>query len=334
MTMNRIKVINEPSELVPMLRSVDTPVKRDVLKEVTLEWRTADEIEQKFGPEGRDAIIFFEKMKLVETRWLSKDGGYPEKSYHTYYTSFSINAQWPVYEISDVLTAAMMSDAEYAGKGRKVLRRHRRVAGTFIDDAQEPGPQVREDGLPRTQNRTDPRRVIPMSDIWIMRIGHRPQRDKRVTTHVALSSRALGAKGIYVDTEDPVLEENIRSVVQRFGGDYTIKTGVSWKEAIRDFQGKVVHLTMYGQRVDEALPKIPRDEDIMIVVGAEKVPAEVYQRADFNVSVGNQPHSEIAALAIFLDRFTEGKALYADRGGELEVVPNERGKTVVEHHPE
>ena len=57
--MNRIKVINEPSELVPMLRSVDTVVKRDVLKEVTLEWRTADEIEEKFGPEGREAIIFF-----------------------------------------------------------------------------------------------------------------------------------------------------------------------------------------------------------------------------------------------------------------------------------
>ena len=119
--MNRIKVINEPSELVPMLRSVDTPVKRDVLKEVTLEWRTADEIEQKYGPEGRDAIIFFEKMKLVETRWLSKDGGYPEKSYHTYYTSFSINAQWPVYEISDVLTAAMMSDEEYAEIETKIL---------------------------------------------------------------------------------------------------------------------------------------------------------------------------------------------------------------------
>ena len=170
-----------------------------------------------------------------------------------------------------------------------------------------------------------------MADIWIMRIGHRPQRDKRVTTHVALSSRALGAKGIYVDTEDPVLEENIRSVVQRFGGDYSIKTGVGWKEVVKDFHGKVVHLTMYGLRVDEALPKIPRDEDIMIIVGAEKVPADVYQRADFNVSVGNQPHSEIAALAIFLDRFTGGQALYADRGGELEVVPNERGKTVVEH---
>ena len=170
-----------------------------------------------------------------------------------------------------------------------------------------------------------------MPEIWIMRIGHRPQRDKRVTTHVALSSRALGAKGIYVDTYDEVLEENIRSVVDRFGGDYTIKTGVSWKDAIRDFQGKVVHLTMYGQTVTDALPKIPRDEDIMIIVGAEKVPAEVYQRADFNVSVGNQPHSEIAALAIFLDRFTEGKALYSDRHGKMTVVPNERVKTVVEN---
>lgn len=170
-----------------------------------------------------------------------------------------------------------------------------------------------------------------MPEIWIMRIGHRPERDKRVTTHVALSSRALGASGIFVDTPDPVLEENIRSVVERFGGDYWIKTGVSWKEAMRDFHGKVVHLTMYGEQVYEAIPKIPKDEDIMIIVGASKVPMEVYERADFNVSVGNQPHSEIAALAIFLDRFTEGKALYDDRHGKITVVPNERGKTVVEN---
>ena len=171
-----------------------------------------------------------------------------------------------------------------------------------------------------------------MSDIWIMRIGHRPERDKRVTTHVALYSRALGAKGIYVDTEDPVLEANVRSVVERFGGDYTIQTGVQWRKLIREFPGKVVHLTMYGLRVDEALPTIPRDEDIMIVVGAEKVPRDVYDRADFNISVGNQPHSEIAALAIFLDRFTGGQALYADRDGVLTVVPNERGKTVVDRN--
>ncbi len=119
--MNRIKVISEPSELVPMLRAVDTPVKRDVLKEVTLEWRTAKEIEEKFGAEGREAILFFEKMRLVESRWQSTGGNYPEKSYHTYYTSFHINAQWPVYEISDVLAAAMMPEEDYRELEDKIV---------------------------------------------------------------------------------------------------------------------------------------------------------------------------------------------------------------------
>jgi len=169
-----------------------------------------------------------------------------------------------------------------------------------------------------------------MTGIWVMRIGHRPHRDKRVTTHVALSSRALGAKGIYVDTEDRILEDNVRSVCDRFGGDFEIRTGVKWKEMVKGFDGTVVHLTMYGQRMDEALPKVPSDKNVLIVVGAEKVPPEVYERADINVSVGNQPHSEIAALSIFMYELTSGRALYEDRGGRFTVIPNERGKTVVE----
>lgn len=118
-----------------MLRAVDTPVKRDVLKEVTLEWKTADDIEKKFGPEGKEAIIFFEKMKLVDIRWLSTNGGLPEKSYHTYYTSFNISAQWPVYEISDVLAAAMMSEDEYAILEGKILEQV--GTGRFSGDVAE-----------------------------------------------------------------------------------------------------------------------------------------------------------------------------------------------------
>ncbi|MCL1978927.1 MAG: tRNA (cytidine(56)-2'-O)-methyltransferase [Methanomassiliicoccaceae archaeon] len=171
-----------------------------------------------------------------------------------------------------------------------------------------------------------------MPNIWILRIGHRPQRDKRVTTHVALTSRALGASGIFVDTKDNVLEENVNSVVDRFGGEFVIETGVHWKKKLKSFDGEVVHLTMYGERLDEAMPKIAGDRDLLIVVGAEKVPPEVYQAADLNISVGNQPHSEVAALAIFLDRLTDGKNLYSDRDGQMTVIPNERGKTVVEKH--
>ena len=75
-------------------------------------------------------------MKLVETRWLSTNGNYPEKSYHTYYTSFNINAQWPVYEISDVLAAAMMGEEEYSAVENKILEQVGKE-GKFSGDVAE-----------------------------------------------------------------------------------------------------------------------------------------------------------------------------------------------------
>ncbi|EQD75493.1 protein containing DUF127, partial [mine drainage metagenome] len=50
--------------------------------------------------------------------------------------------------------------------------------------------------------------------------------------------------------------------------------------------------------------------------------------ADYNVSVTNQPHSEVAALAIFLDRYNQGSELSATVEGRMEVVPRERGKEI------
>ncbi len=111
--MNRIKVVSEVAELVPILRAVDSDVKSKVFKEVTTNWQTAKQIEDKFGAQGLDALRFFEKMKLVETKWQTGPGATPEKAYHAFYSSFHINATAPVQEISDVLHAAMMPDADY-----------------------------------------------------------------------------------------------------------------------------------------------------------------------------------------------------------------------------
>ena len=165
--------------------------------------------------------------------------------------------------------------------------------------------------------------------IVVLRLGHRPSRDQRVTTHVALTARALGADEVWVSTKDETLEKTVGSVVDRFGGKFRIRTGIDWRKAIKAWKGEIVHLTMYGERLSEVLPGIGA-KDLMIVVGAEKVPREVYDLADRNVSIGNQPHSEVAALAIFLDRHSGGKELERDFGGGLTVVPNPRGKTVID----
>lgn len=70
--------------------------------------------------------------------------------------------------------------------------------------------------------------------------------------------------------------------------------------------------------------------DKLVVVGAEKVPGEVFGLADWNVAVTNQPISEVSALGIFLDWLFMHRRLEERPGGaKLQIIPNPRGKTVV-----
>src|SRR5256885_9268196 len=92
-----------------------------------------------------------------------------------------------------------------------------------------------------------------------------------MTTHVALTARAFGADAVLVSTRDSALERSIRGVVRRFGGSFRIETGVAWRRVLKGGQGAKVHLTMYGERLQDVLPRLPR-KDLLIVVGAGKVP--------------------------------------------------------------
>ncbi|WP_054840583.1 tRNA (cytidine(56)-2'-O)-methyltransferase [Thermococcus sp. JCM 11816] len=176
--------------------------------------------------------------------------------------------------------------------------------------------------------------------IAVLRLGHRPERDKRITTHVALTARAFGADKIIIAAEeDEHVKESVEDVVNRWGGPFEIEFNPSWKKILKEWKdrgGIIVHLTMYGIHIDDAIPRI-KDElksgkDLLIVVGAEKVPREVYEMADYNVAVGNQPpHSEVAALAVFLDRLLDGAGLRKEfHNAKLKIVPQERGKKVLQ----
>ena len=165
--------------------------------------------------------------------------------------------------------------------------------------------------------------------ITILRIGHRIGRDKRITTHVALVARAFGADKIVISTKDTKIEETLRSTCTRFGGNFEIKSEINAKKIIRNWDGSIVHLTMYGEELEKSISNIDKNKDLLIIVGAEKVPGYIYEMADFNVSVGNQPHSEVAALAIFLDRYNKGLWLNKKFEGKLKIIPNNERKEVI-----
>jgi tRNA (cytidine56-2'-O)-methyltransferase len=138
---------------------------------------------------------------------------------------------------------------------------------------------------------------------------------------------------ILADVRDGSVEESIRKVTELWGGPFSIKSGIPWKKVVREWKssgGAVVHMTMYGLPVDEVLEKL-RGNDLLVVVGAGKVPPELFELADFNISVTNQPHSEIAALAIFLDRVFRGVELKKEfKDWKLKVRPQEKGKKIEE----
>jgi tRNA (cytidine56-2'-O)-methyltransferase len=180
-----------------------------------------------------------------------------------------------------------------------------------------------------------------MQEVVVLRWGHRPQRDARLTSHVALAARALGASGFVLsDIVDRKLEETVEKVTENWGGEFFFEMGKPWRRVVKDWKAKggiVVHLTVYGENIQTSpvLDKICHSgRNVLVLVGSQKVPSEFYSAevSDFNVAVGNQPHSECAALAVFLDRFFEGEELAKGFGeAKIKVVPQKRGKkTIVE----
>ena len=128
--------------------------------------------------------------------------------------------------------------------------------------------------------------------IEVVRIGQRVVRDDRVTTHVALVSRAFGAEKIFMTEVNQEIKDTL--------------------EKINDIQ-----------------LQLRTEEKMLVVVGAEKVPREIYELSDYNVGVGSQPHSEISALAILLDRIQNGEQfekVFPD--AKRKIIPTKNGKNV------
>ena len=174
-------------------------------------------------------------------------------------------------------------------------------------------------------------------NINVLRLDHRIGRDTRITTHVCLTSRAFGASKIYLaGQEDTKLMKNVEDIVNRWGGDFQVEYLKNYMSLIlkwRENGGKIVHLTMYGSQAIEKISEIKEsNKDILIIVGGPKVPTEVYENADWNISITNQPHSEVSSLAVFQHLLMEGKEFSLEfENPVFEVIPVEIGKKVNVH---
>ncbi|MCL4438956.1 MAG: ArsR family transcriptional regulator [Thermoplasmataceae archaeon] len=133
---SRIKVVNDVGELVSIFHAADSDVKRRLLLDLSTSWVTMPMIESKFGVEGKKGLLYLDKIKLIESQWITGENG-PEKAYHTYYTSVQINLLGSMSELADIIYATTLSEEKLLEYEEKIKNMIKEPDGVFLGDVVE-----------------------------------------------------------------------------------------------------------------------------------------------------------------------------------------------------
>ncbi len=131
---SRIKVVNDVGELVSIFHAADNDVKRKLLLDLSTNWITMPHIEEKYGSEGKKALLYLDKIKLIESQWMTGDKG-PEKAYHTYYTNVQINLLGSMGDLADIIYATTLTDEQLSIYEEQIKNMIKDPEGVFLGDA-------------------------------------------------------------------------------------------------------------------------------------------------------------------------------------------------------
>lgn len=103
----RTRIINEPSELVPLLQTFQSKEHKDVFNALTTEWLTKTQLDEAMGFDVEESLNILKRSGLLEIQWrMPKPGETPEKEYHSSYSKARANFQCSFEDLSEIITLA------------------------------------------------------------------------------------------------------------------------------------------------------------------------------------------------------------------------------------
>src|SRR5665648_768417 len=106
----RIRLINDPSDLVPLLRTFGSRTHKSVFDDLSNEWVTKAELEVNHS-DVLSSIAILTKSGLIESRWrMPEPGETPDKEYHVSYSKAQANFQCTIEDLSDLIMMAFKND--------------------------------------------------------------------------------------------------------------------------------------------------------------------------------------------------------------------------------
>lgn len=109
----RTRIINEPSDIVPLLRAFGSEAHKRVFDYLQKDWKTEEEMEKDLGFKVLESLDILKKSGLVESKWrMPEPGKKPEKEYHSSYSRVQVNFQCTIEDLSDLIMITFKSDSE------------------------------------------------------------------------------------------------------------------------------------------------------------------------------------------------------------------------------
>ncbi|HOT07571.1 MAG: ArsR transcriptional regulator [Methanosaeta sp. PtaB.Bin039] len=114
----RTRIINDPSDLVPLLQAFGSEVHKKVFDELCKDWRTEAELAELIGDDQMvsRSVDMLRKSGLVETKWrVPQPGQSPEKEYHSTYSRVQANFWATMEDLSELIRLTFMSEEDLRG---------------------------------------------------------------------------------------------------------------------------------------------------------------------------------------------------------------------------
>ncbi len=125
MTGKRTRIINDPSDLVPLLQAFGSDVHKKVFDELSQEWRTEKELVGILGDDAsvHRSVALLRKSGLVETKWrVPEPGASPEKEYHSTYSRVQASFGATMEDLSELISLTFMSEEELRAVTEKLQK--------------------------------------------------------------------------------------------------------------------------------------------------------------------------------------------------------------------
>lgn len=122
----RVRIISDPSELVPLLQSLSSQTHRKVFDLLSEGWKSEEELRRILRRSPKESLEILGAAGLLESRWgTPAPGKTPSKEYRLPYSHLKANFECTMSEMQDVVKVMGMSSKEVDSKVRAVLRQIR-----------------------------------------------------------------------------------------------------------------------------------------------------------------------------------------------------------------